>query len=291
MKDFLKLIRIHQWVKNLCVFLPLIFGGGLLSGPRVMAAVIVFFCFSLMASAIYIVNDLADLTSDRKHPVKKNRPVAAGRIPEWAAGAVSGAFASLSLILAARLLPATPEVWIIIGGYGVLNLCYTYLLKHLAIIDVSVIATGFVLRVLAGGAASGIEVSPWLAVMVFLLTLFIAFGKRRDDLQHSDKSGQSLRKSVRNYTVGFVDQAMSMLASAVIVAYVIYTLQPEVEARFHSHYVYLTTIFVIAGILRYMQITVVHRDSGQPSRLMLRDPFILICGILWLGSFIFIIYC
>lgn len=272
------------------MFLPLIFGGGLLSVKPLLSAVIVFFCFSLMASAIYIVNDLADIDADRKHPVKKNRPVASGSINEVVAGCIAGFLGTLSLTGAARLLPSIPHVWMIIGAYMLLNLLYTYFLKHLAIIDVSVIAIGFVLRVLAGGAASNITVSPWLIVMVFILALFIAFGKRRDDLIRSEENGPNVRRSVRNYTVGFVDQAMSMLASAMIVAYIIYTLQPEVEARFSSGYVYLTTIFVIAGILRFMQLTIVHKDSGQPTRLMLRDPFIIICGILWLGSFIFIIY-
>ena len=160
----------------------------------------------------------------------------------------------------------------------------------MAIIDAMVIALGFVLRVFAGGEACGIPVSPWLTIMVFMLTLFIAFGKRRDDLIRMKEERHVIRKSVAGYTLGFVDQAMTLLASALVVAYIIYSLQPEVESRFNSHYVYLTTIFVIAGVLRYMQIAIVKKNSGQPTEMVYNDPFLLTCIILWIATFIFIIY-
>ncbi len=286
-----KLIRVRQWVKNLFVFLPLIFGGKLLSESGVWHGLAAFICFSFASSSIYVLNDIADRESDRQHPLKRNRPIASGKVTVASAGIISVLLALVALAGSAVLLPESPGVLWIIAAYIGLNLLYSYWLKHFAIIDVMVIAVGFVLRVMAGGAACDIPVSPWLTVMVFMLTLFIAFAKRRDDLVKISSGKKISRRSVAGYTLGFIDQTMSLLASAMIVAYIIYTLQPDVEARFDSKYVYLTTIFVIAGILRYMQIAIVMKDSGQPTEKIYRDPFLLGCVICWILSFIFIIYC
>ena len=241
-------------------------------------------------SAIYAPNDIADRNRDRQHSSKSHRPVASGRLRPEAAGALSGVLATLALAGSRWMFPDRPEVCAIVAAYILLNILYTYALKHMAIIDVMVIALGFVLRVFAGGEACGIPVSPWLTIMVFMLTLFIAFGKRRDDLLRMKEERHAIRKSVAGYTLGFIDQTMTLLASAMIVAYIIYSLQPEVENRFNSHYVYLTTIFVIAGVLRYMQIAIVKKNSGQPTEMVYTDPFLLTCIILWIATFILIIY-
>ncbi|MDE5646116.1 MAG: UbiA prenyltransferase family protein [Muribaculaceae bacterium] len=293
-KDIIILIRVRQWVKNLFVFLPLIFGGGLMSSSGLLAGAGVFICFCLASSAIYALNDVANRKTDSLHPAKSHRPVASGRIRPEAAGAVSGGLGAAALAGAAWMFPHDMAVCAVIGAYLLLNVLYTYLLKHMAIIDVLTIATGFVLRVYGGGEACGIAISPWLTVMVFLSTLFIAFGKRRDDLMtaQSDNTREpaALRRSVAGYTLGFIDQTMTLLASAMIVAYIIYTLQPEVCERFGSEQVYLTTVFVIAGVLRYMQKAMVKNETGDPSALVTRDPFIIGCVACWLAAFIFIIY-
>lgn len=285
-----KLIRVRQWVKNLFVFLPLIFGGKLLSLTDVWLGLAAFISFSLAASSIYVLNDIVDRDTDRKHPVKCRRPIASGRVPVALAGGIATVLAAFALSCCRWFFPLSSGVLLIVGGYIALNIVYSLWLKHFAIIDVMVIAIGFVLRVMAGGAACDIRVSPWLTVMVFMLTLFIAFAKRRDDLVKISDGKKVTRRSVAGYTLGFIDQTMSLLASAMIVAYIIYTLQPDVEERFSSQHVYLTTLFVIAGILRYMQIAIVKKDSGQPTEKIYTDPFLAGCVVCWILSFIFIIY-
>lgn len=278
-------MRLNHWVKNLFVFLPIIFGGGLLAPSKISAALISFLCFSLISSSIYIFNDLFDREADRQHKVKCTRPIAAGLVSVKTAILLMIILLSLSVGLSFALFKSY-SVAAVILSYFVLNVAYTIWLKHLAIIDVMIIAIGFDLRVFAGGFACDISISPWLAVMVFLLTLFIAFGKRRDDMIHNPE-----RRSVSGYTQVFIDIVMAVLSSTLFITYLIYTLSPEVETRFHSSYVYLTSIFVIAGMLRYLQLALVHKNTGDPAILAYRDPFLLACALLWLGSFGFIIYC
>ncbi len=289
--DFLKLIRVRQWVKNLFLFLPLIFGGRLLSSSDVWHGLEAFICFSFAASSIYVVNDILDRKADREHPVKHSRPIASGRVSVTLAGGIAALLAVLAFQCCQWFFPLSSGVLLIVVAYVVINLLYSCWLKRYAIIDVMMIAAGFVLRVLAGGAACDIPVSPWLTVMVFMLTLFIAFAKRRDDLVRMIGGKGVVRRSVAGYSLGFIDQTMSLLASAMIVAYIIYTLQPDVEERFGSSHVYLTTLFVIAEILRYLQIAIVKKDSGQPTKNVYSDPFLVGCVVCWIFTFMFIIYC
>lgn len=289
MKIIVELLRVRDWTKNLFVFLPIIFGGELLSETALLKGLEVFVCFCILASAIYIVNDLHDCGYDRNHPAKCMRPIAAGLVTRLQAIACFLALTACGLVLSLFLLKDTPEAVLALLCYFILNLLYTFWLKELAVIDVMAIAAGFVLRVVAGGAACGIWVSPWLIVMTFLLTLFIAFGKRRHDVVRISE-GSRPRKSATAYSLPFIDMTMGILAACLMVAYIIYSLSPEVEARFNSSSVYLTSIFVIAGILRYMQDAMVKNGSGDPVRLFYRDPFIIGCSLLWLGSFILIIY-
>lgn len=287
-EEYLRLLRPWQWVKNLFVFLPLIFGGQATSCRGLIAALVAFVSFSLAASAVYALNDITDRERDRLHPGKCRRPVASGTISTNAAGAVCGLLSALSLLVA-RQLPSSATACIIISVYLVLNILYSYWLKNIGIIDVMTIACGFVLRVLLGGVACGIYVSPWLITMVFMLTLLVAFGKRRDDLMKGGDTGHG-RRSVAGYTVAYVDQVMPLLAGAVIVAYIIYTLTPEVTRRLDSEYVYVTAIFVVAAILRYLQIVTVREDSGRPTRIFYRDPFMVGCCVAWAVTFMLIIY-
>lgn len=285
-----ELLRVREWVKNLFVFLPLIFGGRLFATVPLLNALVMFACFSLMASAVYILNDLHDRESDRLHPLKCRRPLAAGEFSPTAAAAICGALAVGSLEWCSHrfgdnILPVT-----VLGSYAVLNLFYTYWLKRHAIIDVLCIAVGFVLRVVAGGVACDIWVSPWLILMVFLLTLFIAFGKRRDDLVRMATDNGPLRKSAECYTLHFADTILGMLAGCLIVAYFIYSLSPEVIARFDCGYVFVTGLFVVAGLLRYLQLIFSSGQGGDPTGIVYRDPFIAGCCILWLASFFVIIY-
>ena len=286
---FLRLLRVRQWVKNLFVFVPLLFSGNILNGPLLLKALAAFAVFCLAASSIYILNDIIDRDADRRHPVKSRRPIAAGRVPVAAAAVLSVALAAACFGLIALAFDPYDPVATVVKIYFFLNISYTMGLKRVGIVDVMIIAAGFVLRVICGGVACGIWVSPWLVMMVFLLTLLIAFGKRRDDLLLAAR-GVEARKSVTGYNLTFINQILSLLAATVVITYICYTLSAEVQERFGTEYIYLTAVFVIAAVIRYLQIAYVRQDSGDPTRTACRDRFIQACCILWLASFLIIIY-
>lgn len=279
----------RQWVKNLFVYVPLVFSGKMLNPQLILESTGAFMAFCLLASSIYIINDLRDRDADRRHPVKRLRPIASGRFPSGMAVFLSAALCAMSFAMAWGC-GFTANSYLILAGYLVMNLMYSFGLKHIAILDVIIIAAGFVLRVLLGGVATHIWVTPWLVMMVFLLTLLIGFGKRRDDLIKMERDDVDVRKSVQEYNLTFINQVLGILAATVIVAYVSYTLTPEVEARFHSGNVYLTSVFVIGAVLRYLQIALVKERTGNPTQLVYSDRFIQICTVLWLASFLLIIY-
>lgn len=285
-----KLLRVKQWVKNLFVFLPAIFSGQLLNAETFLHTLEAFFVFCLISSTIYILNDICDRKADREHPRKRLRPIASGKVSVGLASVIAVVIFVAAFVLAWLFFGMNVDVFLIAAGYVIMNIAYTLTLKNIAILDVIIIAAGFVLRVLMGGAACGIWVSPWLVMMVFLLTLLIAFGKRRDDLIRAESDGKKIRKSVTGYNITFINQVISLLAGTMIVAYVCYTLSNDVMTRFASQNVYLTSVFVIAAVLRYLQLIYVREESGSPTDIIYRDRFIQSCCVLWLLSFIFIIY-
>jgi decaprenyl-phosphate phosphoribosyltransferase len=287
MFSILQLMRTHQYVKNFFIFLPLFFALKITESELLINAFIAFIAFSLTASAIYILNDYHDIEEDRQHPKKKNRPLASGAISRVQATVIMVVLfvASFSLIVPLSL-PAT----VIVGIYVVMNIAYSLYLKHVAIIDVTVIAIGFVLRLFVGAAVTGIELSMWIVIMTFLLALFMALAKRRDDVLIYLNTGKKMRKVIDGYNLQFLDVAMAIMASVVIVAYTIYTTSAEVVERVHSQYLYLTALFVILGIMRYLQITFVQKESGSPTRIVLKDRFVQLTLIGWILSFVWILY-
>jgi len=290
-KTVIQIIRPHQWVKNGFVFLPLFFNGQLWNLTGIYECLIAFVSFSLAASSIYCFNDILDVEDDRQHSVKRLRPVASGAISIPAAYVIMAVCLLLSG-LALLLLngKATYELFGLIGFYYLMNIAYCLVLKRYSIVDVIVIAIGFVLRILVGGYATGIQVTEWIIIMTFLLALFLAFAKRRDDVVIYQNTGVKLRKNTGNYNLDFVNQVLAMIATITIVAYIMYTISPEVTTRMNCHYVYVTSVFVLTGILRYLQITIVNRQSGDPTKVLLRDRFIQICILGWLIFFLIIIY-
>lgn len=290
MRQYIKIIRPQQWIKNIFVFLPMFFGGSLTDSHDLVNALFTFLAFSFVASSVYCFNDIVDVDADRRHEVKRHRPIASGAI----------SIAHAYLLMAVMLLPAVAAIACIgeewphtakaVTGYYILNLLYCKMLKQHAIVDVCVIATGFVLRILAGGFATGIDVSHWLILMTFLLTLFLSFAKRRDDVLRMNKTGEAPRKNTIRYNLTFINQAITITASVTLVCYILYTVSPEVTARFHSQYLYLTSIFVVLGLLRYIQITVVDEKSGDPTKVVLRDHFTQMIILGWGLAFLFIIY-
>jgi len=286
-KSIIKLMRPHQYIKNLFVFIPLFFALKMTDASLLLNTFIAFIAFSLTASAIYTINDYHDIEEDREHPKKKSRPLASGAISKSQAIVImSVLFMSSFTLMTSLSLNASG----ILAIYVLLNIAYSFYLKHVAILDVVIIAIGFVLRLFVGSAVANIPLSMWIVIMTFLLALFMALAKRRDDVLIYLDTGKKTRKVIDGYNLQFIDTAMAVMASVVIVAYTIYTTSPEVVARVQSEYLYLTALFVILGIMRYLQIAFVLKDSGSPTKIVLKDRFMQLTLLGWIVSFAWILY-
>lgn len=286
-----QLLRPLQWVKNGFVFLPIFFDRHFFQAEYWWPALTAFFAFSFAASAVYCFNDIRDAAFDRHHPVKKNRPIASGQVTPTAGYWLCAACLMVSGVLLAFL----PETVIgktggVLLAYLGLNLAYCLWLKHYAIVDVFIIATGFVLRLFAGAFAARVPLSHWIVLMTFLLALFLAFAKRRDDVATYERSGIPTRKNLNRYNLAFMNQSLSVIAAVTLVAYVLYCVSPDVMARIGSEHLYLTSVFVLAGIIRYLQLAIVDLRSGSPTKVLLHDRFIQGCVALWGISFLLLLY-
>ena len=289
-RHIIKVARPTHWIKNLFVFLPVFFGGGLLNTSEAVSAALTFLSFSLAASASYCLNAIIDDNADRAHPVKCKRPIASGAITIPQAYGMMALSMLVSIVLM-FLLPAgqTKTIFVIVA-YFVINVAYCLRLKEYAIIDVCIIASGFVLRILAGGYATGVQLSKWIVLMTFLLTLFLAFAKRRDDVLRMNTTGQAPRANTSRYNLTFINQAITITAGVMLVCYVMYTVSPEIIAQFATDKLYLTSILVILAILRYLQISFVDEKSGDPVKVALSDRATQLILLAWLLSFLVIIY-
>ncbi|AZI31808.1 decaprenyl-phosphate phosphoribosyltransferase [Kaistella carnis] len=292
MTKYLKLLRVEQWVKNLFVFAPLFFSGNITNVDLLTRSILAFIIFSLTASSIYIINDYSDIESDRKHPQKKDRPLASGVISKVTAKIILGILLAIvvTVVFSAKDYFGD-HLWkfsSIISFYFVMNLAYTFKLKHVAIVDVCIIAIGFVLRVLAGGYATGILISQWAILLTFVLALVLAIGKRRGELINAQISGRT-RKSLDGYNVQFADIALSISCALAIVCYLMFTLSPEVQQKFHPR-VFYTVFFVVFAFLRYLQQTLVYNKTESPTKIIYKDRYIQVTMVLWLVAFLLQIY-
>lgn len=292
-RNIFLLLRPHQWVKNTFCFLPLFFDRHVMDIEYLIPCAIAFLSFCFAASGIYCFNDIYDIEADRKHPKKCERPIASGAISKlW--GYVIMVICwiiSICFIIFGNFLNGNQSlIYGIIGFYILMNIAYCIKLKQKAIVDVFIIAVGFVFRLLVGGFATGIWVSHWIILMTFLLALFLAFAKRRDDIVMFEETGVKARQNVDRYNVVFMNQAIGIVASITIVCYIMYTVSVEVIERFNSQYLYITSIFVLAGIIRYLQVTIVDVKSGSPTKVLLKDGFIQLCIVGWVITFSIILY-
>jgi 4-hydroxybenzoate polyprenyltransferase len=285
--QLIKLLRPHHYIKNIFIFLPLFFALKITDTTLLLHAFIAFIAFSLTASAVYILNDYRDIEEDRQHPTKKERPLASGAISKPQAIWIMSLLFVFGFILMSLLSLSASAI---LAAYVIMNIAYSLHLKHVAILDVAIIATGFVLRLFIGAVVTGITLSQWIVVMTFLLALFMALAKRRDDVLIFMETGRKMRKVIDGYNLQFLDTAMAIMASVVIVAYTIWPTSIEVTEKFHTHYLYLTALFVILGIMRYLQIAFVHLDSGSPTRIVLKDRFMQATILGWALTFIWILY-
>ncbi|HZG64827.1 MAG TPA: decaprenyl-phosphate phosphoribosyltransferase [Rubrobacteraceae bacterium] len=280
---YLRLARPKQWTKNGFVLAGVIFAGEALQASSVVAALLAFVAFCALSGATYAANDILDVKEDRGHPTKRLRPVASGEVPV----PLAVTFAVL-LAVGGLMLAFSVDLWVGIAGlsYLLLQAVYTPVLKHIALLDVMSISTGFVLRALAGVAAVGESISPWLVVCTGLLTLFLGFSKRRYELFVLGEGAKTHRKNLGDYSVEMLDQMMMIMLTATIIAYIMYTFTFALQLR---SYMMLSIPFVIYGVLRYMLL--VHRDGGgDPDTLLLRDRPLQLTLLLFLAVIMTVIY-
>jgi decaprenyl-phosphate phosphoribosyltransferase len=286
MTHYLKLIRINQWVKNLFVFLPIFFSGKLINTNLLIESIYGFIIFSFVASSIYIINDYVDIEKDQKHPEKKYRPLASGKVSKN-----NALFLFFSLVLLTSALIyffGNRQVAILVAIYFVMNIAYSFKLKQIAILDVMIIAFGFLLRVFVGGYMTGLVITDWTILLVFDLALILALGKRRGELENSALEGVT-RKSLDGYNLNFLNTALSITCTVAVICYLMFILSPETQHKFH-HYIIYTFVFVFAAVLRYLQQTFVYQKTESPTKLIFKDHFLQILIVLWGISYVLLIY-
>jgi 4-hydroxybenzoate polyprenyltransferase len=279
--------RPQQWVKNGFVFAALIFSRSLTDWHRNTRVALAALVFCLVSSAAYLLNDILDAPEDRNHPVKRLRPVASGRLKVATAAVVA---VLLGLVSLAGAWALDREFCLVIGLYAGVNVVYSWLLKHVVLLDVFVVAAGFVLRVVGGGVVIHVALSSWLIVCSTLLALFLALSKRRHELVLLRESAPNHRAILANYSPYFLDQLIGIVTASTVMSYALYTLSRDVQTKFPGKRLELTIPFVLFGIFRYLYLVHQNEEGGNPTRLLFTDPVLLSVVLLWAASVIFIIY-
>lgn len=284
---YIKLARPHQFVKNLFVIAPLFFGLQFTNPNLLSKGLGAAFCFYFVSVCVYVFNDYRDMEMDKLHPKKKSRPLAAGTADPTVALVMAltlliVGFVGVTLISPMALFPLVL--------YFLLNLGYSSGLKNFPILDVAIVASGFLLRLIVGSVVTNIHLSSWLIIIVFLASLLIALGKRRDDIQAYMEDNVIRRQVVTSYSLEFVDHALNSLVTITVVAYIIYTLTPETIAFFREPNLYLTSIPILLGALRYMQLVYTKGKDSSPLEMFFKDKLLLTFVFVWLVSFGLLIY-
>ncbi len=288
MRHYIQLLRPRHWAKNLFLFVPSFFAGKVFDPEKVVWIAAGFVAFSFLASSIYIINDYRDIEDDRKHPEKRNRPLASGAVKKTEALVLSVVLTIVGFLVA-YLADTSGKFLFIAGIYYLMNLGYSFGLKNISIIDILILAAGFVLRVKGGAVLAGLNTTEWFTIMTFLLALFLALAKRRDDVLLKLSTGNDMRKSMKGYSLEFLNTLLGLFCAILIVSYVNYTVSPAAHNKF-GHRLYYTALFVIAALMRYLQITFIHNKAGSPTDVLYKDRFIQVTLVLWAASFFVILY-
>ena len=279
-------VRPRQWVKNLFVFAAVIFSQKLFT-PALWSATGAFLIFCALSGAMYLFNDVVDRDKDRLHPRKRERPVAAGRLsPRAAVGA--GLLLLMAALAAAGVM--SRGLLLVAVGYVILLTAYSLWLKHVVIVDVIVVACGFVLRAVAGAVAVDVEISGWLLICTIQIALFLALGKRRHEYLTLDGDAARHRPILADYSAGLLDQMIAVVTASTVTAYALYTMSPETVAKFHTHWLPVTLPFVLYGIFRYLYLLYRKELGGNPSEVVLNDRPLLINAVCWIVAVLVIIY-
>ena len=291
MLNYIKLVRVPQWIKNFFVFVPLLFSHHIFDKDYFLNAFIAFVMFCLVSSIVYIFNDIVDIEADRAHPVKKNRPLPSGKIR------VRNAIIALIvfLVVIGFFLPAmNVHFRVVLISYFVLNIFYTFIFKHMVLLDIFSIALGFMLRVLAGASVINVEVSSWLILTTMFISLFLGVMKRRSELvlvnEVNETPVKTTRKVLSSYSLNYIDQMSTIAAAGVIICYALYTVSERTVKIFQSEYMIYTTPFVVFGIFRYMYLVYMNNKGENTVEIMMTDIPMITNVILYIIATILIIY-
>ena len=284
---YLKLIRINNWIKNLFILLPLFFSGEFFNSIKFINTLYATISFSLVTSLVYIINDIFDKEFDKIHPEKKNRPIPSGKISVKRSLILGVCLLSIGLI---GIWNISLNSFFLTIFYVLLNLLYSIKLKQISILDFIIVAIGFVIRILIGGEIGNIELTQWMIVLVFLLSLFIAVSKRRDDVYQYEINNKINRKVIIEYTLEYIDKLITIISSTLLVSYLLFISTEIIISKFSSKYLILSFLFVLIGVFRYNQITYVKNKSGSPIKILFEDVFLIITISLWLLTFLISLY-
>jgi 4-hydroxybenzoate polyprenyltransferase len=285
LSDRIRLMRPSHWIKNGFIFAPLVYGKSLTDPHRLIMALIAFGAFSLVSSTVYILNDIVDREADAEHPKKRHRPIASGRV------SVQSAIVQLVLVAAVALTLALQLPWpaaALIGVYAVINLGYSFGLKHVVLVDIFIIAAGFMLRVLTGAQAIEVVVSEWLIICTLFLSLFLAIAKRRSEIAHIGRG--ETRKVLDDYTPELVRLILTVSVTGSIMSYSLYTVSDHALEFFHTDKFVYTVPIVMYGIFRYIYLDEKQRTAENPVSVLLRDPWLIATVVVWLLVSVMIIY-
>ena len=285
--NLLKAMRPHEWIKNLFVLAALVFSKHLFEPAYAQRATGALASFILLSSAIYLINDIVDRDRDREHPEKRFRPIASGALTVSVAAPAAVIFAAIALWLSFGLDVRFGWTTCI---YALQNVAYSLVLKHIVILDVMIVATGFLLRAIGGAFAIDVGISSWFILCTMLLSLFLGFVKRRQEIVLlSDHAGQH-RRILAEYETTFLDQLISVTTAGTLVSYALYAMSPDVITKLGTPYLYLTIPFVIYGLFRYLYLVYTKDGGGNPASTILGDFPLLLDGALWAATLVGILY-
>jgi len=286
----LKSLRFKQWVKNLFIFAPMIFALYFDRFVYVRNSVLAFFLFSLITGGIYIINDCIDRKKDRYHPIKSQRPIASGKL-----GVRTAIIAAIIIIIGDLFLifRLSHDFFLIALFYIGLNLLYSLILKEIVILDVMIIAFGFVLRVMIGGVINDIKLSPWILIITFLGSLFLGLIKRRQELLKVNpaevESHLNIRTTLKSYSIPLLDQLISITTATTLISYIMYVVNPGIQQKFHTEKLFFTIPFVVFGIFRYLYLTYIKNKGESPEDILFSDLPFTINIIIWVLVFVLLI--
>jgi len=285
--EIIKNLRIHQWIKNFFVFAPLIFSQNVFNLPLLVKTIFAFVLFCILSGATYILNDIQDLEEDKLHPVKSKRPLASGRLKK------THAFSACILLVLLGLVGAYYlhiHFFMALLIYFILQIVYSSWIKHVVILDVFLVASGYLIRVIAGGLTIGVQLSPWLFICTFLIALFLALSKRRHELILLDEGAEAHRPILKEYTPLLLDQMIAVVTASTVISYCLYTVSSETIAKFGTKNLLFTVPFVLYGIFRYLYLVHQKDEGGSPEALIIKDKPLLVDLFLWIATAVLILY-